>query len=400
LVIDEEHRFGVMHKEELKRSYGAVDILSLSATPIPRTLALSLRGLRGISVLSTPPNDRLPVTTFAGPWQASMVRKAIAHELTRGGQVYFVTNRISRMEQQKTMLSAFFPDARVRIAHGRMPERELEATMLDFYGGKIDILLCTTIIESGLDVGNANTIIVDDSQELGLAQMYQLRGRVGRRGENAFAYFFYPDEELRKETADRLEAISSLTGLGSGYSLARRDLEIRGTGEIGGTQQHGNSKTGGFHFFYRMLEQEIARLRGQIAVQTELTFDLGGSIPAFYIPQDSVRVTLYRRLLKASELDEIISLRQEMKDRFGPLPEPVRYLVDLTAIRGCGASAGLAKVSVTRQETKVKGNLLKPLAAFLKTKRGWTILGDSALGPGGPNGVKTLVEAMEASKMK
>jgi transcription-repair coupling factor (superfamily II helicase) len=399
LVIDEEHRFGVMHKEELKRSYGAVDILSLSATPIPRTLALSLRGLRGISVLSTPPNDRLPVMTFAGPWQASMVRKAIAHELTRGGQVYFVTNRISRMEQQKTMLSAFFPDARIHIAHGQMPERELESTMLDFYGGKIDILLCTTIIESGLDVGKANTIIVDDAQELGLAQMYQLRGRVGRRGENAFAYFFYPDEELRKETADRLEAISSLTGLGSGYSLARRDLEIRGTGEIGGTQQHGNSKTGGFHFFYRMLEQEIARLRGQIAVQTELSFDMGGSIPAFYIPQDSVRVTLYRRLLKASELDEITSLRPEMKDRFGPLPEPVRYLVDLTTIRGCGASAGLAKVSVTRQETKVKGDL-KPLAAFLKSKRGWTLIGDSALGPGGPNGVKTLVEAMEASVRK
>ncbi|MDR1377808.1 MAG: DEAD/DEAH box helicase [Synergistaceae bacterium] len=395
LVIDEEHRFGVMHKESLKRVYGAVDILSLSATPIPRTLALSLRGLRGISVLSTPPDDRLPVITYAGPWQISLVRKAIARELTRGGQIYFVTNRISRMAQQKMMLSAFFPDARIRIAHGQMLERELETTMLDFYSGKIDILLCTTIIESGLDVGTANTIIVDDSQELGLAQMYQLRGRVGRRGESAFAYFCYPENEaLRKETVDRLEAISSLTGLGSGYSLARRDLEIRGAGEIGGTHQHGNNKTGGFHLFYRMLEQEIAKLRGQVTAQTELSFDQGGSIPAFYIPQDGVRVTLYRRLLKAADLNEVVLLREEMEDRFGPLPEPARYLADLTAIRNCGGAAGLRSVSVTRQEVRVKGDL-KNIVAFLKGKRGWVILGDSALGPGGPGGVKVLVEAME-----
>jgi transcription-repair coupling factor (superfamily II helicase) len=298
------------------------------------------------------------------------------------------------MEQQMTMLSAFFSEARIRIAHGQMPERELESTMLDFYDGKIDILLCTTIIESGLDVGTANTIIIDDAQELGLAQMYQLRGRVGRRGENAFAYFFYPeDEALRKETVDRLEAISSLTGLGSGYTLARRDLEIRGAGEIGGTQQHGNNKNGGFHVFYRMLEQEISRLRGQITVQTELSFDQGGSIPAFYIPQDSVRVTLYRRLLKVANLDELLSLREEIEDRFGPLPEPVRYLTDLTAIRNCGGGAGLHRVAVTRQETKVKGSLEK-IAPLLKGKRGWAVLGGSASGPGGPGGVKTLVEAM------
>jgi transcription-repair coupling factor (superfamily II helicase) len=235
---------------------------------------------------------------------------------------------------------------------------------------------------------------VDDSQELGLAQMYQLRGRVGKRGENAFAYFFYPDkEELRKETADRLEAISSITGLGSGYSLARRDLEIRGAGEIGGTSQHGNSKTGGFHLFYRMLEQEIAKLRGQVKSQAELTFDQGGSIPAFYIPQDGVRVTLYRRLLKAADVDEIASLRKEMEDRFGPLPEQVRYLVDLTVTRNCGGAAGLRSVAVTRHETKVAGDL-KSLSA-LKGKRGWTVLGEKAQGPGGSAGVKTLAEAIE-----
>ena len=393
LIVDEEHRFGVMHKESLKRTYGAVDILSLSATPIPRTLAMALRGLRGISVLSTPPEDRLPVTTFAGPWQTSLVRKAVAHELTRGGQVYFVVNRIARMEERLRMLAAFFPEARVRAAHGQMPERELEATMLDFYAGAIDILICTTIIESGLDVGRANTIVVDDAQELGLAQMYQLRGRVGRRGENAFAYFFYPDrEELRKETADRLEAISTLTDLGSGYAVARRDLDIRGGGEIGGTRQHGQSKTNSL--FYRMLEDELARLRGTATRLTEVSYDQGGSIPVFYIPQEGVRVTLYRRLLQAVGLDELTALAGEMEDRFGPLPNPARLLVGLTAIRNCGAGYGLHTVSVKKNETAATGDL-KELASWLRKKKGWTVLGSHAVGPGGVQGATGLFEAMQ-----
>ena len=367
--------------------------LSLSATPIPRTLAMALRGLRGISVLSTPPEDRLPVTTFAGPWQTSLVRKAVAHELTRGGQVYFVVNRIARMEERLRMLAAFFPEARVRAAHGQMPERELEATMLDFYAGAIDILICTTIIESGLDVGRANTIVVDDAQELGLAQMYQLRGQVGRRGENAFAYFFYPDrEELRKETADRLEAISTLTDLGSGYAVARRDLDIRGGGEIGGTRQHGQSKTNSL--FYRMLEDELARLRGTATRLTEVSYDQGGSIPVFYIPQEGVRVTLYRRLLHAAGLDELTALTGEMEDRFGPLPDPARLLVGLTAIRNCGAGYGLHTVSVKKNETAATGDL-KELASWLRKKKGWTVLGSHAVGPGGVQGATGLFEAMQ-----
>ena len=383
-----------MHKEILKRTYGAVDILSLSATPIPRTLAMALRGLRSISVLSTPPEDRLPVTTFAGPWQTALVRKAVACELERGGQVYFVVNRIARMEEQRRMLAAFFPEAKIHAAHGQMPERELERTMLDFYAGAIDILICTTIIESGLDVGRANTIIVDDSQELGLAQMYQLRGRVGRRGESAFAYFFYPErEELRKETADRLEAISTLTDLGSGYSIARRDLDIRGGGEIGGTTQHGKSRTGGFSLFYRMLEEELDRLRGVENRLTEVAYDQGGSIPAFYIPQEGVRVTLYRRLLQVVGLDELMALMGEMEDRFGPLPEPVRLLTGLTAIRNCGAAFGLRTVSVRKGGTSAEGKL-DGLAPFLKKKRGWTILGAHAVGPGGVPGASGLFEAM------
>ncbi|GHV46204.1 transcription-repair-coupling factor [Synergistales bacterium] len=405
LVIDEEHRFGVMHKEELKRTYGAVDILSLSATPIPRTLSLSLRGLRDISVLSTPPNDRRPVTTYAGPWQGNLVRKAVTAELTRGGQVYFVTNRISRMESQKDMLTNFFPDAKIKIAHGQMPERELESTMLGFYDGKIDILLCTTIIESGLDVGRANTIIVDDAQELGLAQMYQLRGRVGRRNENAFAWFFYPpDTDMRRETLDRLDAISSFTGLGSGYSLARRDLEIRGAGEAGGTKQHGNSKTG-FHLFYRMLEQEISKLRGGTAEKVDITSDITGSIPNFYIPQDDVRVTLYRRVMKAEQagsMDEAVSLGEEMADRFGPLPESARCLVDLASLRSGSAVFGIKTLAVTRRELKVRGDFSgdsgKKLALSLKAKKGWNVIGGSMSGPGGAKGVRDLAEAMASSR--
>ena len=357
LIIDEEHRFGVMHKEGLKQTYGSVDILSLSATPIPRTLAMSLRGLRSISVLSTPPEDRLPVATFTGKWNPGTVRRAITYELNRGGQVYFLSNKISRMPEHETMLKAFFPDARIQKAHGQMPEKELEATMLEFYSGNVDILLATTIIESGLDVGRANTIIIDNSEELGLAQMYQLRGRVGRRGEKAFAYFFYPDKtSLNQDTADRLEAIATMTDLGSGYEIARRDLDIRGGGDIGGTSQHGNTRNSSFNLFYKMLEQEINKLRGiSEHVETEINSDRGsGFIPENYIPQEDVRITTYRRMLNALGLDEFDMLVSEMRDRFGELPGEVRYLAGLIAVRKFGADCGIEYVEVKKGMVKIK----------------------------------------------
>ncbi|MBQ7262340.1 MAG: DEAD/DEAH box helicase [Synergistaceae bacterium] len=398
LVVDEEHRFGVMHKEGLKKTYGAVDILSLSATPIPRTLAMALRGLRSISVLSTPPEERLPVTTFAGPWQTSLARKAIAWELNRGGQVYFLSDRISRLEDRRRMLAALFPDARIAVAHGQMPERELEATMSAFYTGQVDILVATTIIESGLDVGRANTIIVDDAQELGLAQMYQLRGRVGRRGENAFAYFFYPEGELRRETADRLDAISTMTELGSGWAIARRDLDIRGGGEIGGVRQHGTTRAGGEHAFYRLLEQELPRLRGTETRATELTFDRGGSIPQSWIPQEAVRVTLYRRMLQVVGIDELRALSDEMGDRFGAPPEEARLLIALTAIKALGGRYGLEKVHVGRERTIVAGDLGE-LRPHLRDMGGWTALSRHAEGPGGLRGAQDSMDAMiEASR--
>ncbi|MBQ7196210.1 MAG: DEAD/DEAH box helicase [Synergistaceae bacterium] len=357
LIVDEEHRFGVMHKESLKKTYGAVDILSLSATPIPRTLAMSLRGLRSISVLSTPPEDRLPVATLTGQWNPGTIRRAITYELNRGGQVYFLSNKISRMPEYETMLRAFFPEAKIQKAHGQMKEKELEATMLDFYLGNIDILLATTIIESGLDVGRANTIIIDNAEELGLAQMYQLRGRVGRRGEKAFAYFFYPNKSsLNRDTRERLEAIATMTDLGSGYEIARRDLDIRGSGEIGGTQQHGNSHNSSFNLFYKMLEQEINKLRGiDEKPEVEIDSDRGsGFIPENYIPQDDVRITIYRRMLNALGFEELETLLNEMRDRFGKIPNEVEYLAGQIAVRKFGYNFGIENVEVRKGMVKIK----------------------------------------------
>ena len=368
LIVDEEHRFGVMHKESLKLTYGSVDILSLSATPIPRTLAMALRGLLRISVLSTPPEDRLPVTTYTGTFSPGTIRRAITYELNRGGQVYFLSNKISRMPEYEKMLRAFFPEANITSAHGQMPEKELEAAMLDFYSGKTDILLATTIIESGLDVGRANTIIIDNSEELGLAQMYQLRGRVGRRGERAFAYFFYPDKaSLNQDTLDRLEAIATMTELGSGYEIARRDLDIRGGGEAGGTQQHGNVKNSSYNLFYRMLEDELNRLRGtKQKTITEVISDKGsGFIPEHYIPQDDVRITLYRRMLNAIGPDELEALVNEMQDRFGPLPSEVRYLVGVMAVKNFGDRFGIESVNIRKGLVSIK-HKGREIPAFVK----------------------------------
>lgn len=398
LVIDEEHRLGVLHKELLKQKYQNIDVLTLSATPIPRTLSLSLRGLRDISQLSTPPHNRIPVMTFSGAWQASLVKKAIASELLRGGQVYFVANRIARVDKRKAQLENLFPEAKIAVAHGQMPPSELEQIMLDFYDGRYDILICTTIIESGLDIARANTLIVDDSQELGLSQMYQLRGRVGRREESAFAYFFYPDSApLRKETVERLDAITRLSDIGSGYSLAMQDLEIRGGGEILGTNQHGKGEKGGFNFFYKVLEEEIEKLRGFVRREVKVDSEINGSIPTHYIPQENVRVTLYRRILRISDAQELEELRSEIIDRFGMMPELMKFLFDVTLIRNVGAKFGLEEVTVRRNETIVKGEAEK-LRSLLRDARRWELPPSGGAGKansrGGIEGIRTLAESI------
>ena len=373
LIIDEEHRFGVMHKESLKMTYGKADVLSLSATPIPRTLEMALHGLRSISVLSTPPENRLPITTYTGQFSAATIRRAVTYELNRGGQVYFLSGKISRIPEYLKMLETFFPDAVIKSAHGQMNEKELEATMLDFYDGKTDILVATTIIESGLDVGRANTIIIDNAEELGLAQMYQLRGRVGRRGEKAFAYFFYPEKStLNQDTLDRLEAIATMTELGSGYDIARRDLDIRGGGEAGGTTQHGNTRISSYNLFYRMLEQELDKLRGKNKIsKPEIISDRGsGFIPENYIPQDDVRITLYRRLINAIGIDEIDALCDEMSDRFGQIPGELKYLAALTAARNFGGNYGIHEINIRKGTVTVKysgGEIPERVRKYLKS---------------------------------
>ena len=373
LVIDEEHRLGVLHKEHLKQKYQNIDVITLSATPIPRTLSISLRGLRDISQLSTPPHNRLPVVTVSGAWQATLVKRAISNELLRGGQIFFVANRISRIEKRLIQLKNYFPEARIAAAHGQMPSPELESIMLDFCEGLYDILVCTTIIESGLDIARANTLIVDDSQELGLSQMYQLRGRVGRREETAYAYFLYPEGvSLRKDTAERLDAITKLTDVGSGYSLAMQDLEIRGSGEILGAKQHGRGERGGFHFFYSILEREIEKLRGIIRKDVVVESDINGLIPNYYIPQESVRVTLYRRLLRISEHSQLEELRNEITDRFGTLPELLKFLFDITLIRNIGAQYGIDEVIIRRGDVTIKGDTDKLRVLFNKSRK-WVV---------------------------
>ena len=373
LVIDEEHRLGVLHKEYLKQRYQNIDVITLSATPIPRTLSISLRGLRDISQLSIPPHNRLPVVTISGAWQGALVKRAISSELLRGGQVYFVANRISRIEKRLIQLKSYFPEARIAAAHGQMPSSELESIMLDFYDGLYDILVCTTIIESGLDIARANTLIVDDSQELGLSQMYQLRGRIGRREEAAYAYFLYPEgTSLRKDTAERLDAITKLTDLGSGYSLAMQDLEIRGSGEILGTNQHGRGEKGGFHFFYSILEKEIEKLRGTVRKDVVVESDINGLIPNYYIPQESVRVTLYRRLLRISDISQLQELSNEITDRFGAFPEVLKFLFDITLIRNTGARYGIDEVTIRRGDVTIKGDTSK-LSVLFKNSRKWIL---------------------------
>ncbi|MCL1875666.1 MAG: DEAD/DEAH box helicase [Synergistaceae bacterium] len=402
LVIDEEHRLGVLHKEHLKQKYQNIDVLTLSATPIPRTLSISLRGLKDISQLSTPPHNRIPVVTISGAWQGSLVRKAIANELLRGGQIYFVANRISRIEKRLLQLKNYFPEAKIAAAHGQMPSSELESIMLDFYDGRYDILVCTTIIESGLDIARANTLIVDDSQELGLSQMYQLRGRIGRREEAAYAYFLYPEgASIRKETAERLDAITKMTDIGSGYSLAMQDLEIRGSGEILGAAQHGRGEKGGFQFFYSMLEREIEKLSGTIRKDVVVESDINGLIPNYYIPQESVRVTLYRRLLKISSCSEIEALKNEITDRFGAPPELLKYLLDITLIRNTGAQCGIDEVTVRRGNVTIKGESSK-LKDLLKDSRKWILPSDAlekcsvtATGGNSFSLVRSLAELLE-----
>jgi transcription-repair coupling factor (superfamily II helicase) len=336
LIVDEEQRFGVRQKELLRQLRLRVDVLSLSATPIPRTLQMSLAGLRDISVIETPPEGRRPIRTYVGPFDEPLVGRAIEREVERGGQVFFLHNRIETLHETAERLRALCPGVLFAEAHGRMDERELERTMLEFLRGDADCLVATTIIESGLDIPQANTLVVERADQLGLAQAYQIRGRVGRARERAFAYLLYPSAgALSPEAAARLRTLSDHTELGSGFAIAMRDLELRGAGDLLGDEQSGHVAAVGFELYVALLDEAVEALRAEDrapaaeAQVVRLDVDIDAYLPADYIPFEAAKIDVHRRVAAAREPGELRALRAELRDRFGPVPDPVENLLEL-----------------------------------------------------------------------
>ena len=360
VVIDEEQRFGVAHKEHLKKLRTSVDVLTLTATPIPRTLYMALTGVRDISTINSPPEERLPITTHIGPYDTKLVRQAVVRELERGGQIFFVHNRVQTINTMRSHLDRLVPEARIGIAHGQMNENRLADVMHQFTEGEIDVLLCTSIIESGLDIPNANTLIVDRADTFGLAQLYQLRGRVGRGAQRAYAYLFrHRVKQPTPEGQERLEVLAENTELGSGYAIAMRDLEMRGAGEMLGTRQSGYIASVGFHLYTRLLAQAVKQFRlatgaigpedstildASLNIPTSVNLPLSIGIPTSYIPDQALRLKLYRRLADIKDESELTTLEMEFEDRFGSLPEQVQNLIYQIKVKLLAALGGLSSV--------------------------------------------------------
>jgi transcription-repair coupling factor (superfamily II helicase) len=352
LIVDEEQRFGVTHKERIKQLRASVDVLTLSATPIPRTLQMAVGGLRDMSLIATPPMDRRAIRTITSRYDEVILREAIERELSRGGQIFYVYNRVEGIYERAARVQALVPEARIAVGHGQMSEAVLEQTMLDFVEGKYDILVSTAIIESGLDIPRANTIIVDRADMFGLAQLYQLRGRVGRSTERAYCYLLVPPpSQLTDEARSRIEALERHTELGSGFQIATLDMELRGAGDLLGAEQSGFVASVGFDLFVQMLEEATHELRGEPvvhAVDPDLSFDVDALLPEDYIAEVGVRLNLYKRLAGATDEAEVTDISQEMEDRFGPPPNEAQKLVQLMRLKtelrklmvlGCEASA-------------------------------------------------------------
>lgn len=337
LIIDEEHRFGVSHKEKIKKLRKNVDVLTLSATPIPRTFYMSLVGLRGISIIETPPTDRLAIRTFVMPFEEDVIRESILRELKRGGQIFFVHNEVQTIGRMKDHLHQLVPEATIKIGHGQMDEQDLEDVMIGFSHQKFNILLCTTIIESGIDIPTANTIIINNADRFGLAQIYQLRGRVGRGNHRAYAYLLVPPEKsLTAEARQRLEVLQRFSDLGSGYHIANYDLEIRGAGNLLGGEQSGQMTAIGYELYTELLDAAVRALKGQKIldeIDTELHFRIPAFLPEDYIPDPPVRLELYRRLASLPEESGVYEIEDEMRDRFGPPPPEVENLLELSAVK-------------------------------------------------------------------
>jgi transcription-repair coupling factor (superfamily II helicase) len=360
VVIDEEQRFGVLHKEKFKRLRTMVDVLTLSATPIPRTLYLALTGARDMSTIQTPPHDRLPVETIATPYDERTIRDAIKRELARGGQVFFLHNRVTTIEAMRAKLQTLVPDARIVVGHGQMHADDLEEVMTKFVNGDADVLLSTTIIESGLDIPNANTIIIDRADRFGLSELYQLRGRVGRYKHQAYAYLLLPRHaRLLTDVRKRISAMKQYASLGSGFKIAMRDLEIRGAGNLLGAEQSGHITAVGFELYCQLLKQSVASMKGEkikprVEVRVALDF-LGdaGTLPENYVTEPHHRIEIYRKLAQANEKPLLDALQKELRDRFGKLPEAVELLLAIGELKILASDKNVTSIEVADDKLKL-----------------------------------------------
>jgi len=378
VIVDEEQRFGVEHKEELKKVRTNVDVLSMSATPIPRTLEMAITGIREMSNITTPPEERHPVLTYVGPYDEKQVTAAIHRELLRDGQIFFIHNRVESIDGVVERLKKLVPEARIRVAHGQMNERQLEDVILAFWEREFDILVCTTIIESGIDIPNANTLIVDRADTFGLSQLHQLRGRVGRSRERAYAYFLYsPDKPLTEIAHDRLTTIAINTELGAGMQVALKDLEIRGAGNLLGGEQSGHIAEVGFDLYMRMVSEAVEEFKTGIVSQTsdeprfkecKVELPITAHIPIEYLPSERLRLDIYRRMADAQGQKDLDQIRAELVDRFGALPSPAENLMAVAGLRTLAKSLGLTEVVLQGKFLRV-GPLNVPDSIAMKLNR-------------------------------
>jgi transcription-repair coupling factor (superfamily II helicase) len=393
VIVDEEHRFGVRQKERLKQLRAEVDVLTLTATPIPRTLAMSLEGLRDLSVIATAPARRLAIKTFVTPYSDGIVREACLRELKRGGQIYFLYNEVESIDARGEKLARLVPEARIAVAHGQMRERELERVMRDFLQQRTNLLVCSTIIETGIDIPTANTILIDRADRFGLAQLHQLRGRVGRSHHQAYAYLLVPPEDaLRGNARKRLEAIQMMDELGSGFYLAMHDLEIRGAGEVLGESQSGQMQEVGFNLYNDMLAHAVRSLKAgrepdltqPLGVTTEINLHVPALLPAGYCADVHERLVLYKRLANCDSEDALVAMQEELVDRFGPLPEPAVALIESHRLRILAHPLGVVRIDAPNDHVQLQFGphpAVDParVLELVQTRRGWKLAGPTKL---------------------